>query len=290
MARVTRKNPVGLVLVGIIMVLLTFFMINAAKKEKAMQDRCTANATATITTVSKEKRSKKSGKRRTTYYVYRTGYEFDVDTATYNGSTTLNHSSTIGDTIPVHYNPNDPGEHYTNNEKVVTAAMVIPGFIGVIGVIMIIAGITSKKQTRSIGGNYNNMGIGGAIVGAALSNSSNNYNSYNNNGYNNQSSFGGNNGYNSYNNQNGFGGNNNYNGYNNQNSFGGNNNYNGYNNQSSFGGNNNYNGYNNQSSFGGNNSYNGYNNQSSFGGNNNYNSYNNDPNGGYNDSDFNQLN
>ena len=222
MARVTRKNPVGLVLVGIIMVLLTFFMINAAKKEKAMQDRCTANATATITTVSKEKRSKKSGKRRTTYYVYRTGYEFDVDTATYNGSTTLDHSSTIGDTIPVHYNPNDPSEHYTNNEKVITAAMVIPGFIGVIGVILIIAGITSKKQTRSMGGNYNNMGIGGAIVGAALSDSSNNYNSYNNNGYNGR-----------------------VNGYNNQSSFGGNNGYNGYNNQSSFGGNNSYNGYNN---------------------------------------------
>ena len=267
MARVTRKNPVGLVLVGIIMVLLTVFMINAARKEKAMQDRCTANAAATITTVSKEKRSKKSGKRRTTYYVYRTGYEFDVDTATYNGSTTLDHSSTIGDTIPVHYNPNDPGEHYTNNEKVITAAMVIPGFIGVIGVIMIIAGITAKKQTRSIGGNYNNSGIGGAIVGAALSNSSNNYNSYNNNGYNGR-----------------------VNGYNNQSSFGGNNNYNSYNNQSSFGGNNNYNGYNNQSSFGGNNNYNGYNNQSSFGGNNSYNGYNNDPNSGYNDGDFNQLN
>ncbi|MBE6874871.1 MAG: DUF3592 domain-containing protein [Ruminococcus albus] len=271
MARRRRNSPIGMIFAGIITVLMTGFMIMAANREMKIQERCTANTSATITSVSKEKRSKKSGKRRTTYYVYRTGYEFDVDTSTYNGSTTLNHSSTIGNTIAVHYNPKNPNENYTNNEKVVKVALILPGLFGVVGVILIFAGISAKRKSRNIGGNYNNMGIGGAIVGAALSDRNNNYNSYNN-----QSSFSNTNSYNSYNNQNGFGGNSGYNSYNNQNGFGGNNGYNGYNNQNGFGGNNGYNGYNNQNGFDGSNGY--------------KNGYNNNYNGGYNDSDFNQLN
>ncbi len=286
MARRRRNSPIGMIFAGIITVLMTGFMIIAANREMKIQERCTANTSATITSVSKEKRSKKSGKRRTTYYVYRTGYEFDVDTSTYNGSTTLNHSSTIGNTIAVHYNPKNPNENYTNNEKVVKVALILPGLFGVVGVILIFAGISAKRKSRNIGGNYNNMGIGGAIVGAALSDRNNNYNSYNN-----QNGFGGNNSYNSYNNQSSFGNTNSYNGYNNQNGFNGNNGYNSYNNQNGFGGNNGYNGYNNQNGFGGNNGYNGYNNQNGFDGSNGYNNgYNNNYNGGYNDSDFNQLN
>ncbi|EGC02348.1 DUF3592 domain-containing protein [Ruminococcus albus] len=285
MARVRKNSPVGMIVGGICFMLVAAIVFTMGQREKAMQKRCTEETSATITSVDRQTRSKKSGKHRHYYYVYKSGYIFDVGSTSYSGSTTLKSSPTIGESIAVYYNPNDPDENYTDNDKVDYASFFVPILFGVLGLMFFITGIKEGKEERSYGGNYRNSGIGGAVVGAALSDRNNNYNSYNNNNY-----YGRVNSYNSYD-QNGFNGNNGYNGYNNQNGFGGNNGYNSYNNQNGFGGNNGYNGYNNQNGFGGNNGYNSYNNQNSFDGSNGYNNgYNNNYNGGYNDSDFNQLN
>ena len=256
MARVRKKSPAGMIIGGICFMLVAAIVFTMGQREKAMQKRCTEETSATITSVDRQTRSRKSGKHRHYYYVYKSGYIFDVGSTSYSGSTTLKSSPTIGESIAVYYNPNDPDENYTDNDKVDYAAFFVPILFGVLGLMFFITGIKEGKEERSYGGNYRNSGIGGAIVGAALSDRNNNYNSYNN-----QSSFGNTNSYNSYNNQSSFGNTNSYNSYNNQNGFGGNNGYNGYNNQNGFDGSNGYN-----------------------------NGYNNNYNGGYNDSDFNQLN
>ena len=276
--RNTQASPGFMIFIGIVMVVMSMVIFTTGNNTKKMHKRCTQSTNGIVQSVTRQRRTRKSGKhRRTTYYVYLTGYEFEVNSKPIHGSSTLQSGERLseGANLTVYYNPSDPdNDHYTRYDDTGTGGMVASVFVGLTGVILFVSGIKTKASRRSMGG------VRGMAAGAVLSgmNGNNNYNSnYNNYNYNSTNSF--NNNYN-----NGFSDTNSYNNYNN-----GYNNNNSYNTYDSNGFNNNNNGYNNNNSYN-----NGYSNDYNNNYNNNYNnSYNNNnvySGSSNNYNDFNQLN
>ena len=292
--RNTKSSPGFMIFFGLIWVIIALVMFYTSSVTKNMHERCTESTTGVVQSVSSERRTRKSGKhRRVTYYVYRTNYAFDADNKTVYGTSTLSASERLetGSTLAVKYNPSNPEkEHYTRYDENGKGGMIVSGFFGVIGLIVVISGISQKA--KSGGSGFSRAAAGTGVLLNGMNNNSNyNYNTYNSNGYNNgynNNSY--NNGYNN-NYNNGYNSNNYNNGYNNSynNDYNSNNYNNGYNNSynNDYNSNNYNNGYNNNY----NNDYN--NNNYNNGYNNNYNNgydNNNVYSGGNDYNDFNQLN
>lgn len=179
-----QASPGMTIVIGIIMIVISVAMFTIGNSVNNMRKRCTESTKGVVQTVREERRTKKSGKhRRVTYYVYVTGYEFDVNGSTYSGSSTLSQSDrlNVGATLTVHYNSDKPAEeHYSQYDSSGTGGIFFSVFMALFGLVFTGSGIKRKLS----GG----MGVRQAIVGAAMSggfNNNNNYNSYNNNGYNN---------------------------------------------------------------------------------------------------------
>ena len=246
--RNTKTSPGFNIFIGIVMILAALILFVTGSNTKKMHKRCTQSTNGIVQSVRQERRTRKSGKRRTTYYVYVTGYEFEVDNQPIHGSSTLQSGQRLseGASLLVYYNPSKPNiEHYTRYDDSGTGSVVCSIFIGLMGVLFFVSGVKTKAARKNI------VGVREMAAGTVLSgmNGNYNYNNYNNNyntysnDYNN--SFGNSNGYNDNNFNNGYSNN-----YNNNYNSNYNNNYNngynnGYNNNNAYSdGSNNYNDFN----------------------------------------------
>ena len=190
MARVRlrrRSSPLSMILFGAVFIIVGLVSFFSVSQQKKRQSKCTSVTSAVVTNVREQRRSRKSGKHRRYYYVYVTKYAFEVNDASYDGSTTFSASDRldVGNTITVKYDPADPNNNFTSNDRVGSSATVIPLLtFGGFGMLFMFAGI--RQRGREQNGTDLRMTPFGAAVG---------FNSYDNNGYNND--------YNSYNNNNG---------------------------------------------------------------------------------------
>ena len=193
-SRSGRNHPVLTIIFGLIFAVVAAAGILSARAEKKMQERCTSSASAVVTSVSSERRSRKSGKHRTYYYVYVTSYVFEANDSEYSGKTTLSSGERreVGDTMGVYYNPAKPTEHFTENERVTAFSVVMPALFCVFGFIVVISALSVFRKARN-----NNMTVRDAMLGSAVAGSSNNFN---NNYNNNFGSYNSANNYNSFNN------------------------------------------------------------------------------------------
>ena len=257
--RNTKSSPGLAIFMGIIFVFFAVVIFSMGTKTNNMRKRCTKSTTGIVQSVRQERRTRKKGKhRRETYYVYVTGYEFDVDGKEYHGSSTLNSRISEGATLTISYNPSKPAEeHYSNYDSSGAGGIAASVVFGALGIIVFITGI--KEKARQGGSGFSRVAAAGTgVVLNGLNNNNNyNYNNYNSNGYNNGYNNNLNNNYNTYNNDynNSFGNSNGYsdnnfnNGYNNNYNNSYNNNYNngynnGYNNNNVYSSTNNYNDFN----------------------------------------------
>lgn len=215
MARRTKSSPMLNTVIGIVVLIIGLFTIGKTVSTKKVMEKCTSTVQGEVTSVSRVRHSKKSGKRRRTYYTYTTYYSYEVDGKRYTGSVSLGESNRLseGSSINVSYEPAHPDNNCTSYARSQnTNGYVSGGFMILLGVVFTGSGIKSKRR-----GNTLNDTARAAIPFAAgmdnnynsnFNNYNNNYNSNNfNNGYNNN--FGG--GYDNSNNyNNGYGNNNGY--------------------------------------------------------------------------------
>ena len=115
-----------------------------------MRERCTESTTGVVKSVKKLRVTKKTGTHRTeTNYWYKTTYEFKVDGKVYSGRSTLDEKRRLyeGSSLSVNYNPSKPGkEHYTPLDADCTGKFAVSVFFGVIGIIILAAGIKDKAR------------------------------------------------------------------------------------------------------------------------------------------------
>lgn len=135
---------------GLILMLTATVMFFVGIYTNNMRERCTESTKGVVQSVKQERRSRKSGKHSwTTYYVYKTAYEFEADGKVYSGRSTLSEFQKLneGYRLSVKYNPSKPDkEHYTQYDKDGTGGIAASVFCGVIGVIILAAGIKDKAR------------------------------------------------------------------------------------------------------------------------------------------------
>ena len=153
--RNTKSSPGFTIFFGLIWVIVAIVIFSVSNKTNNMRKRCTQSTTGVVQSVRSERRTRKSGKHhRTTYYVYVTGYEFEANGKEYSGSSTLSASERLdtGATLKVTYNPSNPAkDHYSNYDNSGTGGMVVSGFLGVIGIIVVISGFAQKARQGGSG-------------------------------------------------------------------------------------------------------------------------------------------
>ena len=135
---------------GIILVLAAAALLFAARQAQQKERRCVSSTSAVVTNVSKERKTEKSGKKKRVYYEYSTDYRYEVNEESYYGNVTLSEGQRKeeGDQLTVHYNPDEPKEHFTNYRSSSLSMKVIAGISGGIGVICVIGYIFSGGRRK----------------------------------------------------------------------------------------------------------------------------------------------
>ena len=149
-----RKNTApahrSMIIWGLVFALAAIVMLSIGISKNNMRKRCTESTKGVVQSVKQERRSRKSGKHSwTTYYVYKTAYEFEADGKVYSGRSTLSEFQKLneGYRLSVKYNPSKPDkEHYTQYDKDGTGGIAASVFTGVICVIVLVAGFKEKAR------------------------------------------------------------------------------------------------------------------------------------------------